>query len=142
MLKRITVLSRAIKFPARRPVITRYTNIRFNSTTPQDRLIIGFTCKVCNHRQFKSMSKLAYTKGVVMIKCDGCKNTHLIADHLGWFDSQSPPGTIEDILKAKGESVKRVQFDPKIKGIATTGDEADAVGMEEFIPKVIDELEK
>ncbi|KAJ3321470.1 hypothetical protein HDV06_004139 [Boothiomyces sp. JEL0866] len=142
MFKRATALLRTIRIPARHTLIQRYPSIRFNSNTPQERLIIGFTCKVCNHRQFKSMSKIAYTKGVVMIKCDGCKNTHLIADHLGWFDSQSPPGTVEDILKAKGESVKRVQFDPRIKGIAATGGEADAVGMEEFIPKIIDELEK
>ncbi|EGF84268.1 hypothetical protein BATDEDRAFT_22160 [Batrachochytrium dendrobatidis JAM81] len=75
-----------------------------------DRMIIGFTCKVCKHRSYKSMSKKAYTTGVVMIKCDGCKNTHLIADHLGWFDSTKPPGTIEDIMREKGETVKRVQY--------------------------------
>ena len=57
------------------------------------------------------MSKHAYEKGVVLIKCDGCSNTHLIADHLGWFDSQKGPiGTIEDIMKEKGESVKRLSF--------------------------------
>ncbi|KAI8811946.1 DNL zinc finger-domain-containing protein, partial [Cladochytrium replicatum] len=66
------------------------------------RILIAFTCKVCNTRNTKHMSKLAYEKGVVMIRCEGCSNTHLIADHLGWFDSLSPPGTIEDILKREG----------------------------------------
>ncbi|KAI8918625.1 DNL zinc finger-domain-containing protein, partial [Powellomyces hirtus] len=68
------------------------------------RMIIGFTCKVCTHRQHKYMSKHAYTKGVVIIKCDGCAKQHLIADHLGWFDSQAPPGTIEDIMAKLGRS--------------------------------------
>jgi hypothetical protein len=60
------------------------------------------------------MSKHAYEKGVVLIKCDGCKNLHLMADHLGWFDTtQKKPGTIEDIMKAKGETVQRLRFEPK-----------------------------
>ncbi|KAJ3013235.1 hypothetical protein HKX48_005864 [Thoreauomyces humboldtii] len=69
------------------------------------RMVIGFTCKECDHRQHKYMSKKAYTTGVVIIRCDGCDALHLIADHLGWFDSQQPPGTIEDILRRKGEGV-------------------------------------
>jgi hypothetical protein len=73
-----------------------------------ERLVIGFTCKVCSTRQFKSMSRVAYTKGVVFIKCDGCKNTHLIADHLGWYEHNKPAGTIEDILAKKGESVQKI----------------------------------
>ncbi|KAI9002261.1 DNL zinc finger-domain-containing protein, partial [Gaertneriomyces semiglobifer] len=71
------------------------------------KMIIGFTCKVCNHRQHKYMSKKAYTKGVVLIRCDGCKNLHLIADNLGWYDSQKPPGTIEQIMESKGQKVHR-----------------------------------
>ncbi|KAI8909187.1 DNL zinc finger-domain-containing protein, partial [Gorgonomyces haynaldii] len=70
-------------------------------------LTIGFTCKVCDHRQYKSMSKQAYYKGVVIIKCDGCKSMHLIADHLGWYEHGKPSGTIEDILKQKNEQVKK-----------------------------------
>jgi protein import protein ZIM17 len=53
------------------------------------------------------MSKLAYTKGVVIITCDGCSSKHLIADHLGWYEHGSPAGTIEDILAKKGESVQK-----------------------------------
>jgi protein import protein ZIM17 len=61
------------------------------------------------------MSKQAYTQGVVIIKCDGCKSLHLMADHLGWFDSSSKaPGTIEEIMAAKGESVTRLKFDPSV----------------------------
>jgi hypothetical protein len=60
------------------------------------------------------MSKKAYNQGVVIVKCDGCKNLHLIADHLQWFDtSKAASGTIEEIMKEKGETVTRLKFDPK-----------------------------
>ncbi|KAI9337398.1 DNL zinc finger-domain-containing protein [Zopfochytrium polystomum] len=50
------------------------------------------------------MSKRAYETGVVIVQCDGCKSRHLIADHLGWFDTtQGKIGTIEDIMKRKAE---------------------------------------
>ncbi|OMJ11806.1 DNL-type zinc finger protein [Smittium culicis] len=70
-----------------------------------DRFLVGFTCKVCNCRQYKTVSKRAYNHGVVLIKCDGCQNRHLFADNLGWFrDSKL---TIEDLMKEQGEVVKK-----------------------------------
>lgn len=65
---------------------------------------IIFTCNVCRQRQAKTMSKRSYEKGVVLIKCDGCENIHLIADNLGWFKDNST--NIADILKEKNEEVK------------------------------------
>jgi len=65
---------------------------------------IIFTCNVCEHRQAKTMSKQSYEKGVVLIRCDGCENVHLIADNLGWFKDNKT--NIADILKEKNEDVQ------------------------------------
>lgn len=52
---------------------------------PSSRFLLGFTCKVCSKRHYKSISKIAYNKGLVLVECDGCNNRHLIKDNIGWF---------------------------------------------------------
>jgi len=76
------------------------------NTDPKARMIIGFTCTVCNHRSHKTMSKHAYQHGVVIMQCDHCKNRHLIADHLGWFKTGGV--TVEDLVKERGETVQKL----------------------------------
>ncbi|XP_050483140.1 uncharacterized protein LOC126869940 [Bombus huntii] len=84
------------------------------------KLKVMFTCKKCNYRNGKIISKLAYEKGVVIIRCDGCKNNHLIADNLGWFEELKNKRNIEKILAAKGETVRKIQndFDGYLEAVA------------------------
>lgn len=51
----------------------------------QPRMRITFTCNVCSERLTRTFSKESYEKTVVLIKCPGCSNHHIIADNLGWF---------------------------------------------------------
>ncbi|PKU61009.1 hypothetical protein MA16_Dca028999 [Dendrobium catenatum] len=67
-----------------------------------------FTCKVCETRSVKTMCRESYEKGIVVAKCGGCNNLHLIADHLGWFGES---GNIEDLLAARGEEVRKGSID-------------------------------
>ncbi|KAF2631699.1 zf-DNL-domain-containing protein [Macroventuria anomochaeta] len=66
---------------------------------------LTFTCNVCKTRSSHRLSKQGYHKGTILISCPGCKNRHLISDHLKIFSDKSV--TIEDLVKEKGSLVKR-----------------------------------
>lgn len=107
---RLQFLFRSIR--ERRPPLPIPTIKRHPYSTPNnaasERMVIGFTCKVCNQRTHRTMSKTAYTRGVVLIECPGCNNRHLIADNLGWFDRGKETRNIEEIMAARGEAVQKV----------------------------------
>lgn len=74
----------------------------------EGKMKLMFTCKKCSTRNSKLISKLAYNKGVIIVRCDGCKNNHLIADNLGWFTDINSKINIEKLMALKGETVKKI----------------------------------
>lgn len=70
------------------------------------KMAIVFTCKVCNTRSAKQFTEQAYKHGVVIVKCPGCSNQHLIADRLGFFEDDS--WDIETAMKNVGEKFTAV----------------------------------
>ncbi|CAL5322316.1 unnamed protein product [Camellia sinensis] len=87
--------------------------VKFNAAShlkvsPNHDLAMIFTCKVCETRSVKTMCRQSYEKGMVVARCGGCNKLHLIADHLGWFGQ---PGSVEDLLAARGEEVKKGSAD-------------------------------
>ncbi|XP_022138898.1 uncharacterized protein LOC111009963 [Momordica charantia] len=86
----------------------KYSVISNLKMSPRHDLAMIFTCKVCETRSIKTVCRSSYEKGVVVARCGGCNNLHLIADHLGWFGE---PGSIEDFLAARGEEVRKGSVD-------------------------------
>ncbi|KAL8727763.1 MAG: hypothetical protein Q9166_005818 [cf. Caloplaca sp. 2 TL-2023] len=72
---------------------------------------LTFTCKPCTHRSTHTVSKHGYEKGTVLVTCPICKNRHVISDHLKIFSEKRM--TLEDILREKGELVKRGRVGPE-----------------------------
>ncbi|KAJ4303583.1 hypothetical protein N0V90_002482 [Kalmusia sp. IMI 367209] len=66
---------------------------------------LTFTCKACSTRSSHRISKQGYHHGTVLISCPGCKNRHLISDHMKIFSDKAI--TLEDIMRDKGNLVKR-----------------------------------
>jgi protein import protein ZIM17 len=77
----------------------------------EGKMRLMFMCKKCKTRNSKIISKLAYNKGVIIVRCDCCKNNHLIADNLGWFSDMHKGTNIEKIMASRGESVQKIMND-------------------------------
>lgn len=78
------------------------------------KLAIVYTCTVCNTRSIKQFSEHSYQNGVVLVRCPGCQNLHLIADRLGMFEDKGVDGSgwdVEAALAKLGENVNVVTND-------------------------------
>lgn len=82
--------------------------------TEGEKFVLVFTCKVCETRSAKKISKNGYEKGVVVVRCPGCKNLHLIADRVGIFEE--PGWSIEEAVA----NVTRIR--PDLKAASTLDD--------------------
>jgi len=51
-------------------------------------MVMMYTCGVCDAKQVRSFTKRSYQQGVVIVRCDGCNNNHLVADNLKWFEDK------------------------------------------------------
>lgn len=80
-----------------------------------EKLHVAFTCTKCNTRSTRSMSRQAYTEGVVLIRCGGCEKLHLFADHLGWFGDDK--SDIVSIMAEKGIKVNTIRADPRVQKV-------------------------
>jgi protein import protein ZIM17 len=77
--------------------------------TSGEKLVLMYTCKVCETRSARKISKQAYEKGVVIVRCGKCQSKHLIADNMGVFED--PGWNIQDFLAEKGEASKYLTDD-------------------------------
>ena len=50
--------------------------------------LMMYTCGVCETRQNRSFTKKSYHEGVVIVRCEGCQNLHLIADNMKFFEDE------------------------------------------------------
>ena len=95
-----------------------------------DKFVMIYTCKICDTRSAKTISQHAYHNGTVLVKCPGCQNLHLIADHLGTFGDEF---TIQQYLEDQGENVKVVNTQEDVLELTNT----DILGKE-----IVEETEK
>jgi len=98
------------------------------------KLAIVFTCSVCSTRSAKKFSEQAYNHGVVLVRCPGCQNLHLIADRLGFFTDDEIDGDgdgtgwdIQKALEKRGDDIVAVTDDNVLELTM-----ADVLGKEKF----------
>ena len=78
--------------------------------SPGDKMVMLYTCKVCEVRSARVISKAAYQEGVVLVRCPGCLKLHLVADHLAYFEDDGV--NVEQVLAKRGEAVRSGHISP------------------------------
>ncbi|OII75553.1 uncharacterized protein cubi_02074 [Cryptosporidium ubiquitum] len=67
--------------------------------------VFSCLCNICNSKITKKFSKKAYNEGIVIIRCDNCKNHHLVSDKLGWFGDERETFDVFKLLNNKEISI-------------------------------------
>ncbi|KAL2109819.1 hypothetical protein VUR80DRAFT_1936 [Thermomyces stellatus] len=74
-----------------------------------DSYYLQFTCRPCGERSSHNISKQGYHHGSVLVTCPGCKNRHVISDHLNIFGDRKV--TIEELVREQGGIVRKGTLD-------------------------------
>mmetsp|Transcript_1708 Transcript_1708/g.3161 ORF Transcript_1708/g.3161 Transcript_1708/m.3161 type:complete len:190 (+) Transcript_1708:3-572(+) len=76
------------------------------------RMGIQFTCNLCEAKTRKVFSRVSYEHGVVIVRCQNCRQQHLIADRLHYFPHLTEQGeTVEEQARANGVRCVRTSVD-------------------------------
>lgn len=78
-----------------------------------------YTCRVCETRSARLISKRAYSHGIVLLRCPGCDGLHLLADNIGMFGGRV---SAQELLAAHGEAVRQ--------GKVSAGADGQVLGLE------------
>lgn len=99
------------------------------------KMVMLMTCTVCDTRSAKVISKDAYEKGVVLARCPGCENLHLIADRCGWFEDDQVD--VESILAEAGSQVRRAGVNGDVLELSVDDLDMLRTGQPKLGPKAI-----
>ena len=75
------------------------------AAAPGALMVAMYTCRVCETRSARRVSRAAYERGSVLLRCPGCRGLHVLSDHLGYFDDAAVDAAA--LLEARGEVVRR-----------------------------------
>ncbi|KAI4350248.1 hypothetical protein L6164_004720 [Bauhinia variegata] len=53
--------------------------------SPRRRMLVAFTCTICEQRTTRAINPHAYTDGTVFVQCCGCNAFHKLVDNLNLF---------------------------------------------------------
>ena len=76
-----------------------------HAPAPPALMVVMYTCRVCETRSARRVSRAAYERGSVLLRCPGCRGLHVLADHLGYFDDAAVDAAA--LLERRGERVRR-----------------------------------
>ncbi|KAH8075945.1 zinc ion binding protein [Aureococcus anophagefferens] len=105
-----------------------------------ERFSLAYTCCKCDTRNLVSVSRVAWTTGLVIGKCRGCDAKHMLADNGGLTDetNSSRFSNVVNAAIAKGEAVGRLGLDDAL-ALAEAGVEVLPGGNVSLVPRGAEE---